>query len=413
MGGGKTVSINAGFLPLLDASLLIVARERGFCELEGVDLRLHRETSWATIRDRLAVGHFDVAHLLAPMPIAAALSGGPMDIRLIAPMALGLGGNAVTVSGSVWTAMLDKGAEETGDARINGQALARVCAARRAQGAKPLRLGVVHRFSSHNLELRYWLAGSGIEPDVDAEFTVVPPPFMADALKSGQIDGFCVGEPWSALAVEMGAGVIATTKSSVWRCSPEKVLGVSAEWADVNADALARLIRALSWASAWCGDPGNAEELADLIAGPQYLDQPPARLLRGLGGCMPLTQNGRERQIDDFLLFHDRAATFPWISHALWFYAQMVRWGMFEHSPGAAALVREIYRPDIYRKALAGTGIGTPNASLKVEGALDETTDMPAAQGRIRLGPDGFFDGRSFDPDLLDVYIDENRRKIP
>ncbi len=411
MTAAETVSINAGFLPLVDASILIVARERGFCEAEGIDLRLHRETSWATIRDRLAVGHFDVAHLLAPMPIAAALSSGPLDTRLIAPMALGLGGNAVTVSGSLWAEMLGEGAEENGDATVNGRALARVCTARRAKGAKPLMLGVVHRFSSHNLELRYWLAASGIQPDVDAEFIVVPPPFMADALKSGQLDGFCVGEPWNALAVETGAGVIATTKSSIWRCSPEKVLGVSAAWADGNPDALARLIRALARASDWCGDSANDEQLAELIAGPAYLDQPPARLLRGLSGRMPLIQAGADHVIDDFLLFRDRAATFPWISHALWFYAQMVRWGMFEHSAEAAALVREIYRADIYRKALTGTDIGIPSASLKVEGALDHATDMPAAQGRIRLGPDGFFDGRSFDPDLLDAYIAENRGK--
>lgn len=411
MAHADTVSINAGFLPLLDASLLIIAKEKGFCEAEGIDLRLHRETSWASIRDRLAVGHFDVAHLLAPMPIAAALSGGPMDIKLIVPMALGLGGNAVTVSPTLWALMLAEGALETADALINGKALAGICKARRHNGEKPLMLGVVHRFSSHNLELRYWLAASGIDPDRDAEFVIVPPPFMADALKTGQIDGFCVGEPWSALAVESGAGVIATTKSSIWRCSPEKVLGVSAAWAATNEDAMQRLIRALAQASLWCGNSANDSALAEIIAAPAYLDQPPERLMRGLSGQMPLTRNGPVQNIDDFLLFRDRAATFPWISHALWFYAQLVRWGMFEHSAEAAAVARATYRPDIYRKSLKGMEIGIPNASLKVEGGLSDVIDVPTTQGRLMLGPDGFFDGRSFDPDLLDAYIDENRYK--
>jgi len=116
-------------------------------------------------------------------------------------------------------------------------------------------------------------------------------------------------------------------------------------------------------------------------------------------------------EIDDFLLFHDRAATFPWVSHALWFYAEMVRWGMFVHSPAAVTIARETYRPDIYRQSLKGTDIGIPNASLKVEGGLDEVIDVPTTQGRLRLGPDGFFDGRSFDPDLLDAYIAENQPK--
>jgi len=411
MAGQQTVSINAGFLPLLDASLLIVAREMGFCEAEDIDLRLHRETSWASMRDRLAVGHFDVAQLLAPMPIAAALTRGPMDIKLIVPMALGLGGNAVTVSQALWAQMLENGAEETADALVNGRALARVCAKRRAERTGQLKLGVVHRFSSHNMELRYWLCASGIEPDQDAEFVIVPPPFMADALISGQIDGFCVGEPWNALAVEAGAGVIATTKSSIWRCSPEKVLGVSADWAADQADALQRLVRALAQASLWCGQSDNNEKLAELISAPGYLDQPPALMLRGLSGHMPLIKDGVMHEIDDFLLFHDRAATFPWVSHALWFYAEMVRWGMFVHSPAAVTIARETYRPDIYRQSLKGTDIGIPNASLKVEGGLDEVIDVPTTQGRLRLGPDGFFDGRSFDPDLLDAYIAENQPK--
>jgi NitT/TauT family transport system ATP-binding protein len=411
MASRETVTVNAGFLPLLDASLLIVARELGFCEDEGIDLRLHRETSWASIRDRLAVGHFDAAHLLAPMPIAAALTGGPMDTRLIVPMALGLGGNAVTVSRALWAKMLGHGAQETAEALINGHALARVCAARRSAGDGRLRLGVVHRFSSHNMELRYWLAASGVMPDVDAEFVVVPPPFMTDALQSGQIDGFCVGEPWNALAVESGAGVIATTKSSIWRSSPEKVLGVSAAWAEDNSDALQCLIRALARASMWCGESSNDEDLAKLIAAPAYLDQPAERLFCGLSGRMPLIQGGDVRNIEDFLLFRDRAATFPWVSHALWFYTQMVRWGMFTHSAEAVAIARATYRPDIYRQSLTGTEMSVPNASLKVEGALPETIDVPTTQGRLALGPDGFFDGRSFDPDLVDAYIDETVRK--
>lgn len=409
MTGARTVEINAGFLPLLDAAILIVAHEKGFCAEQGIQLNLHRETSWANVRDRLAIGHFDAAHLLAPMPIAQAILRGPMDAPLIVPMALGLGGNAVTVSPALWAQMLDNGALETADAGINGAALMRVCQTRRVAGAGPLTLGVVHRFSSHNLELRYWLAASGIKPDVDAELVIVPPPFMADALAQGQIDGFCVGEPWNSLAVSRGAGVIATTKASIWRSSPEKVLGVSATWAAANEPALDALVRALAQAADWCAAPDNVDALAEILAAPNYLAQDPDILRCGLTGRLPLRQGAAAADIDDFLIFAERAATFPWISHALWFYSQMVRWNMFKHSSEAVALARATYRPDIYRRSLAGTGIAMPNASLKVEGALSESVAMPTTQGKLTLGPDGFFDGEQFDPDLLETYIRDMR----
>jgi NitT/TauT family transport system ATP-binding protein len=407
-----TTEINAGFIPLLDAAIPIIAVERGFCEEEGIRLRLHKETSWANIRDRLTISHFDAAHLLAPMPIAAALIKDPMYPDVIVPMALGLGGNAVTVSMALWDAMLSHGARETGDASINGQALRRVCEARRAGRQSPLKLGVVHRFSSHNLELRYWLAASGIDPEADIEFVIVPPPFMADALRAGKLDGYCVGEPWNAHAVELGAGVIATTKSSIWRCSPEKVLAVRAAWADENPDALGGLIRAMAQASLWCAHADNAGVLAEILARDAYLGCRPDLVVRGLTGTMPFRKGGDAHRVDDFLLFADRAATFPWTSHALWFYSQLVRWKYVDHSAAAAAAVRKTYRPDIYRRSLQGTGIGIPNASLKVEGALTDSVGMPTTQGTLTLGPDGFFDGARFDPDLLDDYIRANRLPI-
>ncbi len=237
-GPSSPVRINAGFIPLLDTALLVAAREMGFAADEGVDLVLAKETSWANIRDRIAIGHFDVAHMLAPLPIAAALGKGPMDTEIIAPMAMGLGGNAVTVSTALWREMAAEGALETGDATVNGTALRRVSAARAKAGRPVPVFGIVHRYSSHNYELRYWLAASGVRPDVDAAFVVVPPPFTADALAAGQIDGFCVGEPWNSHAVAKGVGVIATTKSAIWRSSPEKVLGVRAAWAAENGAAL-------------------------------------------------------------------------------------------------------------------------------------------------------------------------------
>jgi ABC-type nitrate/sulfonate/bicarbonate transport system substrate-binding protein len=398
------IPIRAGFLPLVDAALLIVAREKDFAREEGIDLHLARETSWANIRDRVSVGHFDVAHMLAPLPIAANLGLSPLDVPFIAPMALGLGGNAVTVSTGLWVALAAEGVSSDGDPARVGRALRNVISARRSRRERPLVFAVVQTFSGHHYELRYWLAACGIDPGRDMTITVVPPPLMVDALKSGRIDGYCVGEPWNTAAVHDGAGRIVTTKSSIWRSSPEKVLGLTREWAEANPASLSALLRALHRASLWCGDKGNAADLAALLARPEYLNQPESAVLPAIINEVALGDSG-PRPVADFLTFAGKAATFPWQSHALWFYSQMVRWGQVMHSEERARAARLSYRPDLYRQALSGLGVAMPGASSKIEGALTERTHLPAARGQLVLGPDGFFDGVIFDPDQLEDYI--------
>jgi NitT/TauT family transport system ATP-binding protein len=395
--------IVAGFMPLLDSAILVAAKEKGFAAEEGIDLRLVRETSWASIRDRMAVGHFQVAHQLAPMPIAANLGLTPLAARTIAPIALGLGGNAVTVSNALWARMADCGARPDLDPAGAGRALKEVVAQDRDRG-NTLKFAVVHPFSGHNYELRYWLAACGIDPDRGIEIVFVPPPLMADALASGTIDGFCVGEPWSTAAAATDAGHIATVKATIWRSSPEKVLGVAADWAEQAPDALAALLRALCRAAQWCGTPANHRELATLLAGAPYIDRPVEWLLRGLSGDLDVG-GGEIKHLDEFFVPFAKAATFPWKSHALWFYSQMVRWGQVAHTKENADIARETYRPDLYRSALKPLGVALPSANAKVEGALQAPTPVGSAGASLTLGPDGFFDGTLFDPDNLDAYI--------
>jgi two-component system, oxyanion-binding sensor len=396
-----TVDISAGFMPLTDAALLIAAKEMGFAEEEGVALHLVRESSWANIRDRMAVGQFDIAHMLAPMPIAASLGLQPLSMPTIAPMALGLGGNAVTISLALARALADIGVGRGSSASECGKALASAVAARKAKGAEPLRLAVVHPFSGHNFELRYFLRASGIRPDTDVEIVIVPPPLMPDALAAGRIDGFCVGEPWNSVAVERGCGAVLTTKSAIWRSSPEKVLGVSEAYADGNPETLDKIVRALVKASHWCADRANAEALAQILSRDDYLRVPADIVRLGLSGRV----KDAEAEDPDFLIFEKKAATFPWISHALWFYSQMAAAGFVTHSAKSAGIAARAYRPDLYRRAVASLGIPLPGANSKVEGALAEETAVGATGAGLTLGPDGFFDGRMFDPDELDAYI--------
>jgi NitT/TauT family transport system ATP-binding protein len=396
--------IIAGFMPLLDSAVLVAAREKGFAAAEGIDLALVRETSWANIRDRLAVGHFQVAHVLAPMPIAANLGLTPLAIPTIAPMALGLGGNAITVLNALWAAMVAHGAGPDFDPVKAGHALKQVVGERAVRSQPSLRFAVVHPYSGHNYELRYWLAACGIGPTRDVDIVIVPPPLMADALEAGSIDGYCVGEPWSTAASLLGRGRIATVKAAIWRSSPEKVLSAGAQWAAGNADALAALLRALCRSAQWCGEAANRGELAQILSGKAYLARPPEWMLHGLSGQLD-AGGGDMRRVEDFFVPFAKAATFPWKSHALWFYSQMVRWGQVAHTPENAAIARDTYRPDLYRAALKPLGIALPVANAKVEGALLSPTPVGSAGASLTLGPDGFFDGGSFDPDRLDAYI--------
>lgn len=402
--------IRAGFIPLLDAAPLIVAKEKGFARSEGLDLVLSREMSWATIRDRLGVAHLDVAQALAPMPIAANLGLCPLPTRLLAPMALGFGGNTITVSPRLWGELQERGAGTDFDAGRGLAALTRVVERQVGNSGPRLTFGIVHPHSAHHYTLAYWLGAGGLLPGRDVELVVLPPPLMGDALASGHVDGFCAGEPWGSVAVARGAGVILTTGAHIWRSSPEKVLAAREAFALERPERIDALVRAVYRACRWCDAPENGTELAALLAQPEYLGQPASMLQPSLLGLLQ-SADGTRRQVDGFLTFAARAATFPWASHALWFLAQMARWGEAELCARSIDIARSAYRPDIYRRALTGLGVDMPGANEKVEGALSTRTPAGSVSGRLELGPDGFFDGRKFDPDHLRSYVEALRQE--
>jgi two-component system, oxyanion-binding sensor len=398
------IHLPVGFLPLLDSVLIVLAREKGFAEQEGIDLQLIKETSWANIRDRIAVGHFDAAQMLAPMPIASSLGLTPLDVPVITPMVMGLGNNAITVSAALWQRMADQGAPGDLAAKAAGEALARVVSV----SERKLKFAVVHQVSSHNYELRYWMAASGVRPDIDVEIVVLPPRLLPDALASGIIDGYCVGEPWNSVAVDRANAHLATVKASIWRSSPDKVIGMRAGWASENPDKVAALIRALHAAARWCSDPANRTETAEILSQPAYLDNPAGLVERALSGNLH-TGGGKRQHVADFYVPYARAANFPWKSYALWYYTQMVRWGHAKHSPEHAALAAASFRPDLYRAALAERDAVVPKADYHPVGTLSAPTSIDAIGGVLEIGPDIFFDGKSFDPSDLDAYIVSQR----
>ena len=383
----KLESVRLGYLPLLDSAVLLVAAKLGFAEERGLDLTLFRETSWATIRDRMGVGQFDAAHMLAPMPIAANLGIGPLAVPMIAPMVLALGGNAVTVSTALAQAMADTAGEDPDGPAAAGAALKSTLGRRAQAGRSHARLAVVHRYSSHNYDLRYWLAASGIEPDRDVEITVVPPSLVPDALAAGEIDGFCVGEPWSTVAVRRGVGRIVTSKAEIWRRGPEKVLGVSAAFARDRPETLSRLIDALGQAALWCADPDHHRALADLLALPQHLGVPSDDLMAGITGRMEVAP-GRFRAIEGFMIFAGGDANRPDRSHGRWLYRQMARWGDVRFCETGLAIAGRTFRPDLFDEAR-----GDPKPTAAQDEDADE--DGPSS---ITDRPAGLFDAETGDP---------------
>jgi two-component system, oxyanion-binding sensor len=397
-----TTELAIGFLPLVDACLPILAREHGFAEDEGVALRLVKDMSWATVLDRLLYGHSDAAHMVAPLAIATTLGRGRPAQPLSVPVVLGLNGNAITMRPELAARLRPAG--QLGEPVPAGAALALVAAERLAEG-RPLRFGVVHRYSSHSYMLRYWLAACGIQPDRDVEITTVAPPFCADALEVGEVDAISVGEPWNSVAVERGVGEIVLMSAQIWRRGVEKVLALREPVLEEKREAVERLIRALRRAGRHFVDPENWEQNAAILARPEYLDGDPVLIRRALSDRLLLAKGGKELHFPDFMFQYREAANFPWVSQAKWLYTQMVRWDGMEFDPADATKAARVFRPDVYRSALLGTGDPLPGASSKVEGSLAGPLAVGTQQGNMTLTNDRFFDDQVFDPEDLAGYL--------
>ncbi|MFL5160921.1 MAG: CmpA/NrtA family ABC transporter substrate-binding protein [Microvirga sp.] len=382
--------VRIGFIPLVDMAVLVAAAEQGFARREGLRLQLIKDVSWSNIRDRLAFRQFDAAQMLSPMPIASQLHLGSNPYPCFTPFALGRGGNAITLSVELYREMQAvAGLDGSEDALTNGVALKQVIEQRRWAGRKPLVFAMTYPFSSHNYEFRFWLAAAGINPDADVTMTIVPPPLTVDAMTARAIDGFCVNAPWNMIAVEKGVGRMVATKADIWPSAPEKVLGVSPEWAKENPETLSRLIVVLDAAARWCDERRNHSALADMMSDPAYVGVPSELILRLLSGQLTVDPDGRTRQVENYLTFHDQSANFPWISQALWIYSQMVRWGQVAYDVAGPSQVQAAYRPDMYQEVLGNLGHPVPAIDSKIEG----------------VGPEKFIDGRSFVPEDIPGYV--------
>ena len=344
--------LHIGFIPLVDAAAVIVAVDKGFAAAEGLDVTLIREVSWSNIRDKLNIGLFDAAHLLAPVAIASSLGLGHIKVPIVAPFNLGLNGNAITVSPALHAAILSEIDGDPLDPLATALALARVVATRRKGGAEPLTFGMTFPFSSHNYQLRFWMAAGGVDPDEDVRLVVLPPPYMVDSLAGGQVDAFCVGAPWNSVAVDRGVGRILHFVSDILERAAEKVLAIRQSWSERNPQVAAALIRSAHRATEFIGQPENRAETARILAQPARLGVDADVILRTLNGRLKISPDGAMRECGRYWLVGREGASRPDPVQAAWLYAQMVRWGQAMIGSGALGTAKAVFRPDLYDAAL-------------------------------------------------------------
>ncbi len=394
-GCPEKTEVSLGFIPLTDCAPLVIALEKGYFEQHGLQVSLSREPSWANIRDKVCFGVLDGAQMLAGMPLAATLGAEAFRLPMVTAFSMSLNGNAITVSNALYRRLAD-----TGDllaSATTAAALKRVIEEDKRRGAGPLRFAMVFPCSSHNYLLRYWLASAGIDPDRDIRLEVIPPPLMVDSLRSGQIDGYCVGEPWNTRAVEEGIGRVLIASCEIWNNHPEKVFGVTREWAESHPQTHQAILLALLQAARWLDRPENRPEAASILARPHYVNASADVLAAGLLGRFRYAPADAPRALPDFHVFHRYAANFPWLSHAEWILTQMLRWGQLRGSPDIKAAASCVYRPELYRRAAAVIGMPCPPFDRKPEGLHGEPWLLATQEDSFTLGPDRFFDGGIFD----------------
>ncbi len=370
LGEPEKEELKFGFIKLTDMAPIAIAYENGYFEDEGLYVTIEAQANWKVLLDGVITGQLDGAHMLAGQPIAATIGFGT-EAHIITPFSMDLNGNGITVSNEIW-AQMKPNIPKMKDGRpvhpIKADALKPVVEKYKEEG-KPFNMGMVFPVSTHNYELRYWLAAGGIHPgfyaphkgditgqlNADALLSVTPPPQMPSTLEAGTIYGYCVGEPWNQQAVFKGIGVPVITDYEIWKNNPEKVFGITAEFAEKYPNTTIRLTRALIRAAKWLDQDNNANRPAAVkfLSQSNYVGADYDVIANSMTGTFEY-EKGDKREIPDFNVFFRYNATYPYYSDAIWYLTQMRRWGQISEDKSDdwyKDMAKKIYRPDIYAKA--------------------------------------------------------------
>jgi nitrate/nitrite transport system substrate-binding protein len=383
--GPETTKAILGYIALTDAAPLIVAKEKGLFAKYGMpDVEVVKQASWGATRDNLVLGGaangVDGAHILTPMPYLIATgkvtqNNAPTPMYILARLNLDCQG--ISVSNDY------KDAKAT----VKADALKAAFARKKSEG-KEIKVAMTFPGGTHDLWLRYWLAAAGIDPDKDVSTIVVPPPQMVANMKVGNMDAFCVGEPWNEQLVNQGVGYTACTTGEIWRKHPEKALGMRAEWVDKNPKAARALVAAVIEAQQWCDKDDHKAEVAEIVGRRQWFNAPVSDIVGRLKGDINYGAGRTETGTKYGMKFWRDNASYPFKSHDAWFIAEEIRWGKLDPKTDIKGLVAKVNREDLWREAAKTAGVASK--------------DIPTSTSR---GKETFFDGKVFDPDRPFDYL--------
>ena len=417
IGPAEKPDLKLGFIKLTDMAPLAVAWEQGFFLDEGLFVELEAQANWKVLLDGVVTGTLDGAHMLAGQPLGATIGYGT-QADIITAFSMDLNGNGITVSNDVWEEMrphIENNADGKPAHPISASALKPVIESYRDKGER-FRMGMVFPVSTHNYELRYWLAAGGLNPgyyapqrgdtsgtlEADVHLSVTPPPQMPATMEAGTIKGYCVGEPWNQQAVFKGIGVPVITDYEIWPNNPEKVFGVTEEWAEKYPNTHLRLLRALIRAAHWLdeNDNANREEAVKILARPSYVGADEEVIANSMTGTFEY-EKGDVREVPDFNVFFRYYATYPYPSDAIWYLTQMRRWGQIPEGKSDdwyMKTAQKVYRADIYEEA----------AQSLIDDGILSAEDFPDmdAENFVRPLQGELIDGVPFTPRKPNAYID-------
>lgn len=418
LGYPEKEELTFGFIKLIDMAPIAIAYEQGYFEDEGLYVTIEAQANWKVLLDGVIDGRLDGAHMLAGQPIAATIGFGT-KAHIITPFSMDLNGNGITVSNEVWELMkgnIPVGSDGKPVHPISAAALKPVVDKFNASG-RPFNMGMVFPVSTHNYELRYWLAAGGIHPgyyaphkgdslgqiSAAAFLSVTPPPQMPATLEAGTIFGYCVGEPWNQQAVFKGIGVPVITDYEIWKNNPEKVFGITAEFPEKNPNTTIRLTRALIRAAMWLDANNNANRPAavKILSQSNYVGADAEVIANSMTGTFEY-EKGDIREVPDFNVFFRYNATYPYYSDAIWYLTQMRRWGQIEEDKTDSwykQMAADIYRPDLYTLA----------AQSLIDEGLANATDFPdfASESGYKPPQSEFIDGITYDGSQPNAYINK------
>jgi nitrate/nitrite transport system substrate-binding protein len=369
--GPEVRDVRFGIIALTDCSPIVIAHEKGFFKKYGINSTVVKGANWAAIRDSLSNGDIQATHMLTGMPIASTMGllGSPKKAMII-PWILNRNGQSITLKAGLRGKVAD-----------DPRALKPFVEEAKAQGT-PLTFAMTFPPGTHAMWMRYFLGAGGIHPDKDVSLITIPPAQMVSNMKVGKMDGYCVGEPWNARAIDDGIGFTALNTQDIWKDHPEKVCAFTAEFAEKNPRTVKAVLKGLHEASLWLDSMENRTEQADIVSRPAYINCPKEIILGRLLGHYDFG-DGRKKEDPNYMIFHQRNCNYPQAKFAVWWLTQFRRWGMVEEAPDYADVAKQVMRPDLYEEAMKEIGY---------------------AHGGADTGPETFFDGVTFDPAEPEAY---------